>query len=160
MDSISLEMPQLLAICFIGCFSLALLLLFAFGKPSRKPDPDREQKARSRRVMADPALQARSARAGRDWIWRERRLSNAPSLFLSMAANRGESDGQHNLDSADRGDFIPHRSVRHDSAPPQARQIKSGSADNLILALDGATKDPRRLIRPRVGTRGPTRYWL
>ena len=66
MGSITLETPQMLLVCFLSCFSLSLLLLFALRKPSRKQDPDKEQKDRSRRIMADPALQARSARAGRD----------------------------------------------------------------------------------------------
>ncbi len=58
--------PMEMAVCFLVFFFLTLFVLFAFRKPKQKQDAEREQKIKSRRVMACSALQARSARAGRD----------------------------------------------------------------------------------------------
>ncbi len=58
--------PEELLVCFLGFFFSTLLVLFAFRKPPQKQDPERAQKAQSRKVMASAALQARSARAGRE----------------------------------------------------------------------------------------------
>ncbi len=60
----------ILFLCFLGFFAATAMLLLAYAKASRKKDPRRvgknepndERRARFVRVLADPALQARTTR--------------------------------------------------------------------------------------------------